>query len=67
MKYKISDETINNNERMKYVEKWANYVINNKDWSKLQKELIDSQIENVQRIKLTKKQVEKIKMADCLS
>ena len=56
-----SEKEINNIERMKYVEKWANYVNTHKDWSKLQKELIDSQIENAFNVKLTKEQVRKIK------
>ena len=48
---------------MKYVEKWAEFVKNNPDevWSKMQKELIDSQIENAERVKLTKEQVRYIK------
>lgn len=29
-------------ERMRYVEKWAQYVVSHDDWSRLQKELIDS-------------------------
>ncbi len=47
--------------RMQFVEKWANFVKENpdKEWSKLQKELIDSQLSN--SIKLTKEQVKKIK------
>lgn len=47
--------------RMQFVEKWANFVKENpdKEWSKLQKELIDSQLSN--SIKLTKEQVDKIK------
>lgn len=56
-----SEREINASERMKYVDKWANYVISHKNWSKLQAELIDSQIENAFRVKLTKKQVRKIK------
>mgnify|MGYP001565063558 CR=1 FL=1 len=47
--------------RMQFVEKWANFVKENPDseWSRLQKELIDSQLTN--SIKLTKEQVDKIK------
>ena len=56
-----SEKEINTFERMKYVEKWADYVVTHKDWSKLQKELIDSQIENAMHIKLTKGQVNGIK------
>lgn len=49
--------------RMQFVEKWANFVKESpdKEWSKLQKELIDSQLENSNSIKLTKEQVDKIK------
>jgi len=56
-----SEKDINSAERMKYVEKWANYVVTHKNWSKLQKELIDSQLENAFRVKLSKEQVRKIK------
>jgi len=56
-----SEKEINTIERMKYVEKWADYVVTHKDWSKLQKELIDSQIENASMVKLTKRQVREIK------
>ena len=64
-KFKIknmaSEKELNNIERMKYVEKWADYVTKHKNWSKLQKELIDSQLENAFQVKLTKEQVRKIK------
>ena len=56
-----SEKEINAFERMKYVEKWAGYVVTHKDWSQLQKELIDSQIENAFRVKLSKEQVKRIK------
>ncbi len=56
-----SEKEINTFERMKYVEKWANYVVTHKDWSKLQKDLIDSQLENAFRVKLSKEQVKRIK------
>ena len=56
-----SEKEINVFERMKYVEKWADYVVNHKNWSELQKELIDSQLENAFRVKLSKEQVRKIK------
>ncbi len=51
------------NQRMFFVEKWANFVKDNKDeeWSKIQAELIDSQIENAEYIKITKEQVDYIK------
>lgn len=48
-------------QRMESVDKWAEYVINNDDWSKQQKILIDSQIENARNIGLTKEQVEYIR------
>lgn len=56
-----SEREINASERMKYVDKWANYVVSHKDWSKLQKELIDSQLENAFRVNLSKEQVKRIK------
>ena len=59
-----SEKEINAFERMKYVEKWADYVATHKNWSELQKELIDSQIENAMHIKLTKRQVKGIKGND---
>lgn len=50
-------------ERMEYVEKWAEFVKNNSNelWSKIQAELIDSQFESAQEIRLTKEQVNYIK------
>jgi len=57
----MDDREINTRERMKYVEKWADYVIKHKDWSELQKELIDSQLEIAFRVKLSKTQVKRIK------
>jgi hypothetical protein len=47
--------------RQQFVEKWAKYVISNDNWSKLQAELIDAQIENAINMKLTRKQVDFIK------
>jgi len=48
--------------RMQNVERWAAFVREHTDaeWSRLQKELIDSQIENAQQIHLTKEQVAQI-------
>lgn len=48
---------------MDFIEKWARFVIehSDKEWSHLQKELIDSQIENAQMVKLTREQVDEIK------
>lgn len=48
-------------QRMENVERWAEYVINNDDWSEHQKVLIDSQIENARNVGLTKEQVEYIR------
>ena len=50
-------------EKMRFVEKWAEFVREHPDteWSSLQKTLIDSQLENAKQVKLTKEQVEKIK------
>ena len=49
--------------RMQFVERWAEFMKNNpvEAWSKLKKELIDSQVENAERIKLTRGQVKYIK------
>ena len=48
---------------MDFVEKWAKFVSEKPDeeWSRLQAELIDSQLENARQVKLTKKQVDYIK------
>ena len=50
-------------QRIFFVEKWAEFVRINDDekWSKIQAELVDSQIENAQDIALTKEQVDYIK------
>lgn len=49
--------------RMDFVEKWANFVKDNPDreWSKLQAELIDSQLENAEHVNLSREQVDYIK------
>jgi len=49
--------------RMQFVEKWAKFVCEHSDaeWSILQKELIDSQIENAKKINLSKEQVTMLK------
>lgn len=54
---------INDQDRMWYVEYWANYVRTHPDkvWSKQQKIVIDSQIHNAQQCKLTPKEYLKIK------
>lgn len=50
-------------ERMKFVEKWANYVKESPDreWSRQQAILINSQIRNARKIGLTREQVDYIK------
>jgi len=50
-------------QRIFFVEKWAEFVRINDDekWSKIQAELVDSQIENAQDMALTKEQVDYIK------
>ncbi|MBM3199648.1 hypothetical protein FJZ53_01835 [Candidatus Woesearchaeota archaeon] len=48
-------------QRMQAVDRWADYVISHDDWSKHQKVLIDSQVENARRVGLTKDQVEYIR------
>lgn len=54
---------LNNEDRMWFVEYWANYVKTHPDkvWSKQQKMLIDSQIKNARNLKLTPKQYLEIK------
>lgn len=58
---------INDEDRMWFVEYWANYVKTHSDkvWSKQQKMLIDSQIKNAQQYKLTPKQYLEIKGEKC--
>lgn len=50
-------------ERMKFVEKWAEYVKSHPDreWSRQQAVLINSQIRNARKIGLTREQVDYIK------
>lgn len=49
--------------RLSHVEKWARFVTQHptKEWSTLQAELINSQIENALQINLSAKEVEAIK------
>jgi len=49
--------------RMDFVEKWAKFVVEHPDeeWSSIQAELINSQLENAKQVKLTKEQVDYIK------
>lgn len=53
----------NKEDRMNFVRYWAEYVRthDDEDWSKQQKVLIDSQIENARNFRLTKEQVKYIK------
>tara|TARA_Y100000034_G_C6904339_1_gene419167 strand:+ start:4092 stop:4292 length:201 start_codon:yes stop_codon:yes gene_type:complete len=53
----------NKEDRMNFIEYWANYVRNNKDevWSKQQNILINSQIRNAKYFKLSKEAYLKIK------
>ena len=57
----MDEKEINSKLRMQFVEKWAAYVISNPNWSRLQAELIDSQLDNAKKIKLTKEQVKAFK------
>ena len=57
----MDEKEINSKMRMQFVEKWAAYVISNPDWSRLQAELIDSQLDNARKVKLTKEQVNAFK------
>ena len=52
-----------NQERMKFVELWAEYVKThtNKEWGEQQKLLIDSQIKNAKNFKITPKDYLEIK------
>jgi len=54
---------LNDEDRMWYVEYWANYVRTHPDkvWSKQQKIIIDSQIQNARHYKLSPKDYLKIK------
>ncbi|MBI2564972.1 hypothetical protein HYV79_03200 [Candidatus Woesearchaeota archaeon] len=40
------EEQINKKQRMEFVEYWANYVRNNKNWSSQQAKLINSMLKN---------------------
>ena len=53
----------NREDRMNFVEYWANYVRTHPDkvWSKQQKIIIDSQIKNARNYKLTPEEYLKIK------
>ena len=54
---KLKPDKDNKQERMNFVEYWAEFVKNNPDkvWSKQQKLLIDSQIKNAQNFKISRK------------
>ena len=53
---------------MDFVEKWAKFVAEHPDeeWSTIQAELIDSQLDNAKQMKLTKKQVDYIKKKEII-
>jgi len=53
----------NKEDRMNFVEYWANYIKNNPDevWSRQQNVLINSQIQNARHFKLSKEDYLKIK------
>ncbi len=40
------EQQINKNQRMEFVEYWANYVRNNQNWSSQQAKLINSMLKN---------------------
>ena len=60
---KLKTDKNNKQERMNFVEYWADFVKNNPDevWSKQQKFLIDSQIKNARNLKLSRKDYLEIK------
>src|SRR3989344_4236189 len=60
---KLKTDKDNKQERMNFVEYWADFVKNNPDkiWSKQQKILIDSQIENARNFKISRKDYLEIK------
>ncbi|MBS3137956.1 hypothetical protein J4232_05980 [Candidatus Woesearchaeota archaeon] len=57
----------NDNERMWYVEYWANYVNSHtdKEWSSQQKVIINSQLQNAKHYRLTPKEYLSIKGEKC--
>ncbi len=59
----IFDKEKNNEERKKFIEMWADYVRSHKDkeWSKQQNIIINSQIQNSRSIKWTKEQFEDLR------
>lgn len=60
---KLKPDKDNKQERMNFIEYWAEFVKNNPDkvWSRQQKLLIDSQIKNAQGFKLSRKDYLEIK------
>jgi hypothetical protein len=50
-------------EKIKFVERWADYVTSHDDWSAQQKVLIDTQLENARQVGLTREQVDAIRKA----
>ena len=59
----IFDKEKNNEERKKFIELWANYIKTHtdKEWSKQQNIIINSQIQNVRAIKFSDKQFERLR------
>ena len=60
---KLKPDKDNKQERMNFVEYWADFVKNNPDkvWSKQQKFLIDNQIKNARNFKISRKDYLEIK------
>ncbi len=60
---KLKPDKDNKQERMNFIEYWAEFVKNNPDkvWSRQQKLLIDSQIKNAQGFKISRKDYLEIK------
>ncbi|MBI2508237.1 hypothetical protein HYV89_04770 [Candidatus Woesearchaeota archaeon] len=60
---KLKTDKDNKQERMNFVEYWADFVKNNPDevWSRQQKLLIDSQIKNAKSFKISRKDYLEIK------
>ena len=56
---------INEQDRRWFIKFWANYVLNNPDWSKQQKVLIDSQIQSARAANISAKDYLKMKGEIC--
>ncbi|MBI4918756.1 hypothetical protein HY837_02415 [archaeon] len=55
------EKALNRKQRMDFVEQWANYVRENKDWSSQQARLINSMLDNSKKSLLSKKEYLEIK------